>query len=99
MKIPKNEWVFMFLGRLNKDKGVVDLIRAFGKIDQKKHKCSLYLVGIDEERIKIKYGTKFSKIYFQPYRKFPKNYFKPVIPFVYRVIVKVLEYLLLRHLH
>ena len=56
--------------RLNKDKGV-DLIRAFGKIDQKKHKCSLYLVGIDEERIKIKYGTKFS-IYFQPYEKFQK---------------------------
>ena len=73
MKIPKNEWVFMFLGRLNKDKGVVDLIRAFGKIDQKKHKCSLYLVGIDEERIKIKYGTKFSKIYFHPYEKFPEK--------------------------
>lgn len=29
LKIPKNDFVFLYLGRLNKDKGVIDLINAF----------------------------------------------------------------------
>ena len=52
----------MFLGRLNKDKGVIDLIRAFCLIDQS-NKCSLYLVGNDEENIKKKYNSFSNKIF------------------------------------
>ena len=47
----------MFLGRLNKDKGVIDLIRAFSLLDQSINNCSLYLVGDDEEKIKEKFNS------------------------------------------
>lgn len=73
LKIPQKEWIFMFLGRLNIDKGVVDLIKAFGKIDQNKHRCSLFFIGDDEENIKTIYGSKYSKIYFFPHQKFPED--------------------------
>tara|TARA_B100000925_G_C22005528_1_gene473504 strand:- start:1751 stop:2875 length:1125 start_codon:yes stop_codon:yes gene_type:complete len=73
LKIPQKEWVFMFLGRLNIEKGVVDLINAFSMIDQNKYKCSLYLIGNDEENIKTNYASKNSKIYFIPHQKFPEK--------------------------
>ena len=73
LNIPKEEWVFMFLGRLNKDKGVIDLIRAFCLIDQTKNNCSLYLVGNDEEKIQNKYKSFSNKIFFIPHEKFPEK--------------------------
>ena len=73
LNIPKEEWVFMFLGRLNKDKGIVDLIRAFSLIDQTKNNCSLYLVGNDEERIKENFNSYSNKIFFIPHEKFPEK--------------------------
>lgn len=46
----KEEWVFMFLGRLNKEKGVLDLINAFDQINTNLNQ-KLVLVGHDEENI------------------------------------------------
>ena len=46
----QEDWVFMFLGRLNKEKGVVDLINAFAQIKTSLHQ-KLILVGHDEENI------------------------------------------------
>lgn len=73
LKIRKDEWVFMFLGRLNKDKGVIDLIKAFTLIDQKKYNCSLYLVGHDEENIKSNYCSFSPKIKFLPHEEKPEE--------------------------
>ena len=49
LKIPKNDFVFLYLGRINKDKGIIDLINAY-KIIQNSY---LILVGpIENKNIK-----------------------------------------------
>ena len=72
LKIPPQEWVFMFLGRLNKDKGVIDLIHAFAQLDQQINPCSLYLVGHDEENIQEKFVSISPNIHFIPFEKKPE---------------------------
>ena len=37
LKISENEFIFLYLGRINKDKGIIELIEAFKKI-QESHK-------------------------------------------------------------
>jgi glycosyltransferase involved in cell wall biosynthesis len=49
--------IILFLGRLTKDKGVVDLILAFQKIILNNNNCYLLLVGPDEDNIVKKYVT------------------------------------------
>lgn len=44
LKISENEFIFLYLGRINKDKGIIELIEAFKKI-QESHKTFLILVG------------------------------------------------------
>ena len=73
LKLDKNEWVFMFLGRLNHDKGVIDLIHAFSQLDQTENPSSLFLVGHDEEQIKERFQHISSKIHFIPFEKKPEE--------------------------
>ena len=73
LKLEENEWAFMFLGRLNKDKGVIDLIKAFAQLDQSKKNSSLFLVGHDEEQIKTRFQHISSKIRFIPFEKKPEE--------------------------
>ena len=47
-KISKNDFTFLYLGRINKDKGIIDLIKAFEKIQQI-HQVFLVLVGPIED--------------------------------------------------
>jgi glycosyltransferase involved in cell wall biosynthesis len=44
--IPKNAFVFIYLGRLNRDKGILDLATAFSQIQD--NKAFLLIVGHDE---------------------------------------------------
>lgn len=46
-----DEVVFLFLGRLNKDKGILDLAKAFSRLNKKFINCKLVLVGPDEENL------------------------------------------------
>ncbi len=46
--ISTNDFVFLYLGRINKDKGIIDIIEAFHGI-QKLHKAFLFLVGPIED--------------------------------------------------
>ena len=48
LKISKKNFIFLYLGRLNKDKGILDLIQAFNDI-QKNYNTTLILVGPIEE--------------------------------------------------
>ena len=73
LSIPSDEWVFMFMGRLNKDKGIVDLIHAFSQLDQSKKPSSLFLVGHDEEQIKERFQHISPKIKFIPFEKKPEE--------------------------
>lgn len=43
--------VFMFLGRLNRDKGVLDLASAFSRLVERQPMARLLLVGYDEEKL------------------------------------------------
>jgi len=44
-----SEVVFLFLGRINRDKGVLDLAQAFARLNNKYTQSKLVLVGPDEE--------------------------------------------------
>ena len=46
--IPADALVFLYLGRINRDKGVVDLVRAFVEIGTRHPEIHLLLVGPDE---------------------------------------------------
>jgi glycosyltransferase involved in cell wall biosynthesis len=49
--INNDEVVFMFLGRMNRDKGIPELAVAFDNISQNNKKARLLLVGDDEEKM------------------------------------------------
>ena len=67
----ENQWVFMYLGRLKKDKGIIDLIEAFLKIKKEKNTV-LFLVGDDEENLKKNYMSE-PRILFLPHNNKPEN--------------------------
>lgn len=60
--IEPHEIVFMFLGRLNKDKGIFDLIDAFLKLKEKYQDIRLLLIGFDEENIESITRLKYQNI-------------------------------------
>jgi len=47
----ENDIVFMFLGRLNKDKGIFDLVKAFDQLTDVYSNVKLLIVGPDEENV------------------------------------------------
>lgn len=49
--IPADNFVFLYLGRLNKDKGVLDLLEAFEQVHNQYPNITLLLVGKDEENL------------------------------------------------
>jgi glycosyltransferase involved in cell wall biosynthesis len=50
--IPVDAPVFLFVGRLNRDKGVLDLARAFAVLAREDAACQLLIVGTDEEGLR-----------------------------------------------
>lgn len=48
-RIEKDSFVFCFVGRIVKDKGIHELVRAFESIDQEKFKSKLLLIGNYEQ--------------------------------------------------
>lgn len=53
-KIKKDEIVFMFIGRLNTDKGIFDLVNTFNDLFERYKNIKLFLIGPDEENIESK---------------------------------------------
>jgi glycosyltransferase involved in cell wall biosynthesis len=52
LQISKNDFTFLYLGRINKEKGIIELIEAFNKIERS-YKALLVLVGpIEDSYIK-----------------------------------------------
>ena len=50
-KIKNDDIVFMFIGRLNTDKGIFDLVLAFDKLLKEYENVKLFLIGPDEDNI------------------------------------------------
>jgi glycosyltransferase involved in cell wall biosynthesis len=76
--ISENGTVFIFLGRMNHDKGVLDLAHAFRVIALTRQDVYLLLVGPDEERmvekIKALVGEIVDRIIVEPFTKAPEKY-------------------------
>ena len=76
LAIPKGAFVFIYLGRLNQDKGILDLARAFAKIQNSK--VFLLIVGPDEggfvDKIKIINIHKSSQVKFVDFTNKPEYY-------------------------
>lgn len=51
INITDKQIVFIFLGRFNRDKGILELYEAFNKLAQVKNNAFLLLVGVDEENL------------------------------------------------
>lgn len=70
--------VFLFLGRLKIDKGILDLARAFKALATKHNKARLLIVGPDEEsllpQIKQIIGENISSLNYEEYTETPEAY-------------------------
>ncbi|NAR67538.1 glycosyltransferase [Acinetobacter haemolyticus] len=51
LNISKESFLYLYLGRLNRDKGILDLLAAFEKVYSKNPNTYLLLVGRDEEQL------------------------------------------------
>jgi nucleoside-diphosphate-sugar epimerase/glycosyltransferase involved in cell wall biosynthesis len=77
--IPDDAIVFLFLGRLKQDKGILDLARAINNLHKVGHQqVYLLIVGPDEERIRAKIEeictTCLDKLHFVNYTNKPEIY-------------------------
>ena len=72
LKISPASFIFVFLGRLNSDKGIHDLINAFILTDLKS--AYLLLVGPDEENISSKFKGNQSNIIFSGATSSPQDF-------------------------
>ncbi len=66
-----NDVVFAFLGRMNTDKGVLDLACAFQKLNKKYPNTYLFLIGFDEEHMEVQIQSilKSNFLFFGPTKK------------------------------
>lgn len=74
-EIADSSIVYVFLGRLNKDKGVLDLVEAFYSLNQSYNDSKLFFIGADEEDIELTVKRKFdcNNIVFTGYTNEPFN--------------------------
>lgn len=78
LKIAESTIVFLFIGRLTIDKGVLDLTQAFSALCNVRDNVHLLIVGPDEEYIteiiRNKYQNYSDKISFVEYTDLPEHY-------------------------
>jgi len=51
LNLEDKSFIFLFIGRLNQDKGIFDLIKSFELVNSKHPQAALLIVGLDEENI------------------------------------------------
>ena len=66
--IPRNDLIILYIGRLNPDKGIMDLIKAFNILKKNHKNLSLIFVGFED-------GIKISEIKSNIEKKFKKNFY------------------------
>lgn len=71
----KEDVVFLFLGRLNRDKGVLDLAMAFKKLEKKIGNVKLLMIGADEENIRSQIvSLEINNVYFVDHTSKPEEF-------------------------
>ena len=74
LSISNETFVFLYLGRINKDKGIVDLVNAFKKIEQNNDAILIFVGSIeDNQLIEMIYNKK--KILHFSFTKRPEDWF------------------------
>lgn len=73
LSLSEDTIVFLFVGRIKKEKGILELLEAFSKIRELFSKIELWIVGPDEDNL-IKTINDFSKIRLFPLTKNPEKY-------------------------
>ena len=80
MNVQNSAIVFLFVGRLKKDKGVFELAESFSRVCDKIPNAELWFVGDDEENIKCELdpyiSIKYKNIKFIEYTTSPERYMK-----------------------
>jgi glycosyltransferase involved in cell wall biosynthesis len=78
LEIGPDATVFLFLGRITRDKGVLDLAQAFASLAAEHPAAVLLLVGPDEERLRPRIelicGAHARKLKFADYTRTPERY-------------------------
>lgn len=72
--IDKNTFVFLYLGRINKDKGIVELIDAFKKIKDNKNVLLIFVGHIEDKKLSHLF-IKNKKILYFNFTTRPENWF------------------------
>jgi len=78
LNIEEGDLVFLFIGRLNPDKGIFDLADAFMQISNEHNNVKLVIVGPDEadicDQILLKMASKSENLRLVPYTEHPEHY-------------------------
>lgn len=76
LQIGESDTVFLYIGRLNKDKGIHDLLDAFGDLDQKLQKCWLLMVGhCEDDVIRARLDGYKGNLIYREYSPKPEKYY------------------------
>jgi glycosyltransferase involved in cell wall biosynthesis len=75
LKIPETGIVLLYLGRMNRDKGVIDLAQAFNQLSLQRNDVFLLLVGPDEANIIPQVlGITQDRVRYMAYTDAPEDY-------------------------
>ena len=84
--IKKNTFVYLYLGRINKEKGISELVKAFKKIND--NDVFLIIVGSIEDKSLKNLFKKKNKILHINYTNSPEDFFLWQMFYVYQVTEK-----------
>lgn len=74
--IGKSDIVFLYIGRLNKDKGIHDLVDAFNSLEQNFQKCWLLIVGhCEDDSISAILDSYQGNLIYREYSPNPEKYY------------------------
>lgn len=73
LEVSDSTVVFLFLGRLKKEKGILELVEAFSRVHQNLRNTALWIVGPDEEQLYLKV-KEIKGVSLVPFSNTPEKY-------------------------